>query len=56
MIGDLIEYGKWLSNNDLDDFGKDTKDADYIFPTMRRMGSVFVRRFCYSKNVYSFWG
>ena len=31
MIGDLIEYGKWLSNNDLDDFGKDTKDADYIF-------------------------
>ena len=31
MIGDFIEYGKWLSNNDLDDFGKDTKDADYIF-------------------------
>ena len=31
MIGDLIEYGKWLANNDLDDFGKDTKDADYIF-------------------------
>ena len=30
MIGDLIEYGKWLSNNDMDDFGKDTKDADYI--------------------------
>ncbi|MDD6047832.1 MAG: hypothetical protein PUB95_00035 [Methanobrevibacter ruminantium] len=31
MIGDFIEYGKWLSNNNLDDFGKDTKDADYIF-------------------------
>ena len=31
MIGDLIEYGKWLSKNDLDDFGKDTKDEDYIF-------------------------
>ena len=30
MIGDLIEYGKWLSANDLDDFGKDTKDEDYI--------------------------
>lgn len=30
MINDLIEYGKWLSNNDLDDFGKDTKDGDYV--------------------------
>lgn len=30
MIYDLIEYGKWLSENNLDDFGKDTKDKDYI--------------------------
>lgn len=30
MIYDLIEYGKWLSENNLDNFGKDTKDKDYI--------------------------
>ena len=31
MISDLIEYGKWLSKKGLDDFGKVTKDEDYIF-------------------------
>lgn len=31
MISDLIEYGKWLSKNNLDYFGKVTKDKDYIF-------------------------
>lgn len=31
MISDLIKYGKWLSENNLDDFGKVTKDEDYIF-------------------------
>ncbi|AMK14947.1 hypothetical protein [Methanobrevibacter olleyae] len=30
MIGDLIGYGKWLSENNLDDFGKNTKNEDYI--------------------------
>lgn len=30
MINDLIEYGKWLSKNNLDDFGRNTKDKDYI--------------------------
>ena len=31
MIKDLQELGKWLNDNDQDDFGKNVKDDDYIF-------------------------
>lgn len=30
MISDLIEFGKWLDENNQDDFGKNTKENDYI--------------------------
>ena len=29
MISDLIEFGKWLDENNQDDFGKNVKDNDY---------------------------
>ena len=51
MIGDLIEYGKWLSNNDLDDFGKDTKDADYIFVVNYNDGEFYLDNLYLKNNV-----
>jgi len=32
MIADMIEFGEWLSNNKLDEFGKNLNlDEDYLF-------------------------
>ncbi len=30
MIFDLIEFGKWLNDNNQDDFGKNVKENDYV--------------------------
>lgn len=30
MISDLIEFGKWLNENNQDDFGKNVKENDYV--------------------------
>ena len=30
MIYDLIEFGRWLNENNQDSFGKHVKDTDYI--------------------------
>ena len=51
MINDLIEYGKWLSNNNLDDFGKDTKDEDYIFVVSYTDGSFSLDNLYLRKEV-----
>ncbi len=51
MIGDLIEYGKWLSKNDLDDFGKDTKDEDYIFIITYDNGNFSIDNLYLKKDV-----
>ncbi|MDR1820723.1 MAG: hypothetical protein LBR15_10825 [Methanobrevibacter sp.] len=32
MIKDMIEFGKWLDENNLDDFGEIINDDDYILP------------------------
>ena len=53
MITDLIEYGKWLSKNNLDDFGKVTKDEDYIFLINFDNGSFIVDKLYLKKDFKS---
>lgn len=42
MIKDLQEFGKWLNENDQDDFGKTIKDDDYIFTILFENGKFSI--------------
>lgn len=51
MIKDLQELGKWLNENDQDDFGKNVKDDDYIFTILFEnknfsLGSIVQKNEC----------
>lgn len=44
MISSMIKFGKWLSENNQDDFGKITKDADYILPVTYNGNKFYLRK------------